>query len=205
MALEAKNITFGYKKGKNIIENLSLSVENNERVGIVAPSGVGKTTLCSILAGYLHPLSGQVLLDGQDIHKIKGYNPVQMIFQHPEKSVDPKLRMKSTLAEGDEIEERIIDELGIQRDWLERFPAELSGGEMQRFCIARALGKHTRFLIADEISTMLDIITQAQIWEFLLKEIKSRSIGLIVVTHSDSLMDYIAARKVILDSENREM
>lgn len=200
MMLEAKDISFGYKQGVTILKNFQLAMGNHERVGIVAPSGFGKTTLCQILSGYIKPKQGQVLLDGQDIHKMKGYCPVQMIWQHPEKSVNPRLRMKDTIAEGDEIEDRIMDELGIERDWFNRFPGELSGGEVQRFCIARALGKRTKFLIADEISTMLDLITQSQIWSFLLKEVEKRNIGLIAVTHSNALMKHIATRQVIMDS-----
>ncbi len=200
MHLEAKDIFFGYKKGKNVIEDFRLGVESHDRVGIIAPSGFGKTTICNIISGYIKPQRGQVLLDGRDIHQFKGYCPVQMIWQHPEKSVDPRLRMKDTIAEGDNIEERIIDELGIQSDWFDRFPGELSGGEIQRVCIARSLGKRTKFLIADEITTMLDVITQAQIWEFLLKEVKTRNIGLIAVTHSNALMDHIATRQVMLDT-----
>ncbi|QJW48647.1 ATP-binding cassette domain-containing protein [bacterium BFN5] len=198
MSLEAKGISFGYKKGSNILENFYLTVESHERVGIVAPSGFGKTTLCQILSGYMNPMSGQVLLDGKDLYTIKGYCPVQMIWQHPEKSINPRLRMKDIIAEGDDIEERIIDGLGIERDWLQRFPGELSGGEMQRFCIARALGERTKFLIADEISTMLDLITQSQIWNFLLQEVAARQMGMIVVTHSSALMEKIATRQVIL-------
>ena len=201
MILEAKGISFGYKKGVNILDQVQITIESHERVGIVAPSGFGKTTLCQILAGYIKPTSGQVLLDGKDIHKIQGYCPVQMIWQHPEKAVNPRLRMKGVIAEGDEIEERIMDGLGIERDWLNRFPGELSGGEMQRFCIARALGKRTKFLIADEISTMLDLITQSQIWNFLLTEVAERKIGLIVVTHSNPLMKRIATRQVALDTQ----
>lgn len=198
MILEAKDISFGYKKNRLILENFHITVKNHERVGIVAPSGFGKTTLCQILAGYIKPQNGQVLLDGKDIYKLKGYCPVQMIWQHPEKSVNPRLRMKDILAEGDEIEERIIDGLGIERAWFDRFPGELSGGEMQRFCIARALGKRTQFLIVDEISTMLDPITQSQIWSFLLREVVVRNIGLIAVTHSNALLEHITTRQVLL-------
>ncbi|MEG1479256.1 MAG: ABC transporter ATP-binding protein, partial [Clostridiales bacterium] len=72
--------------------------------------------------------------------------------------------------------------------------------EMQRFCIARALGEKTKFILADEISTMLDLITQSQIWNFLLQEVEERGIGLIAVTHSDSLMNRVATRIVNLDS-----
>lgn len=196
MILEAKNISFGYANKESIFSDFSLAVGSEERVGILAPSGFGKTTLCKILAGYLSPQEGTILLDGDDLLKIKGYCPVQMIWQHPEKSVNPRLRMKSVIEDGNDIEDRVIDGLGIERDWYNRFPSELSGGEIQRFCIARALGRNTRILIADEISTMLDLITQSQIWSFLLKEVADRGIGMIAVTHSDALMGRIATRCV---------
>ena len=123
-----------------------------------------------------------------------GYCPVQMIWQHPEQAVNPRVRMQTVLQEGDSISERVIEGLGIERDWRNRYPGELSGGELQRFCIARALGERTRFLIADEISTMLDPITQSQIWNFLLAEVKERKIGLLVVSHDEKLMEQVCDR-----------
>ena len=196
MKLEAKNLTFAYEdKEGNVFSNVSFSVESHERVAILGPSGFGKTTLCKNLAGYLTPKSGEVLLDGIPLPR-KGYCPVQMIWQHPERAVNPRLRLRDTLADGQEVEERIIRELGIEEDWMNRYPQELSGGELQRFCIARALGKKTKFLIADEISTMLDLITQSQIWNFLLKEVKEREIGLIIVSHSEPLLKRVAERRI---------
>ena len=106
--------------------------------------------------------------------------------------------MKEVILEGDQVEERIVRELGIEDDWMRRFPGELSGGELQRFSIARALGKRTRFLLADEISTMLDLITQSQIWDFLLRETKQREIGLVAVSHDRELLDRICTRVVRL-------
>lgn len=196
MILEGKNLTFAYdeKEGK-ILKNVNLQIESGERVAILGPSGFGKTTLCKILGGYLKPDSGEVLLDGKPLPS-KGCCPVQMIWQHPEKAVNPRLRMRHVLLEGQNVEERVIRELGIEEDWLNRYPQELSGGELQRFCIARALGQDTKFLIADEISTMLDLITQSQIWNFLLKEVDRRKIGLIVVSHSEPLLDRIATRRI---------
>ena len=199
MILEARNVSFSYQKsGKKIIDDFSIQVESGERVGIAAPSGVGKTTLCQLLAGYQTPDGGSVLLDGAPLPK-KGFCPVQMIWQHPEKMVNPRLRLGTTLSEGDRVEQRVIDGLGIEKDWYNRFPMELSGGELQRFCIARALGGSTKFIIADEISTMLDLITQSQIWEFLLREVQARNLGLLVVTHSDPLMERVATRVVRLE------
>ena len=192
MKLEANELSFRYQKGsRQILNHFSMTLESGERLGFAAPSGFGKTTLCKILAGYEKPDSGQVLIDGVPVQEIKGYCPVQMIWQHPELSVNPRWKMKRVLEEGGPVPERIMDGLGIERDWLNRYPSELSGGELQRFCIARALGEKTRFLLADEITTMLDLITQSQIWHFLLEEIKGREIGLLVVSHSGPLLDRI--------------
>ena len=91
-----------------------------------------------------------------------------------------------------------MEELGIRREWMDRFPHELSGGELQRFCIARALGANPRYLIADEISTMLDALTQAQLWRFLRDEAERRGLGMVVVSHSPALLEQVATRVVDL-------
>ncbi|MCI8418394.1 MAG: ATP-binding cassette domain-containing protein [Lachnospiraceae bacterium] len=195
MLLEARDITFCYdKNNRKILENFHLQVESQERVGLVAPSGFGKTTLCKILAGYEKPDGGEVLMNGQPLSSYGGYCPVQMIWQHPEQVINPRLRMKAVLKEGDQVEERIVRELGIEPEWLSRYPGELSGGELQRFCIARALGERTRFLLADEISTMLDLITQSQIWSFLVEECTRRNIGMVAVSHSQPLLERVCTR-----------
>lgn len=195
MKLEAKNLMFRYQNGdRELLNHFCLELESTERVGLMAPSGFGKTSLCKILAAYEKADSGQVLLDGKELSSWKGYCPVQMIWQHPEQAVNPKMRMRQVLLEGNAVERRVIEGLGIEEEWLSRFPAELSGGELQRFCIARALGKGTKFLLADEITAMLDLITQSQIWTFLLKEVKRREIGLLVVSHSEELLEQLCDR-----------
>ena len=199
MILEAKNLSFRYEEsGRKILDQFSLQVDSSERVGILAPSGFGKTTLCKILAGYEEPETGTVLMDGKSLYSYKGYCPVQMIWQHPEQAVNPRLRMRNVFEEGDQVETELIKKLGIEPDWMNRFPTELSGGELQRFCIARALGKRTRFLLADEISTMLDLITQSQIWHFLMEETQRRGIDMIVVSHSPELVEKVCTRVVEL-------
>lgn len=196
--LEAKNITFGYQKDKPIIKGYHLRVTSGERVALSAPSGFGKTTFCQLLAGYTEPWEGQILLDGKPLPK-KGYCPVQMIWQHPERSVDPAMRIGDTLAQCPDLDPAVIEGLGIEKDWYHRFPGELSGGEIQRFCIARALGKETKFLIADEISTMLDLITQSQIWSFLLAETERRGIGMVLVSHSEALTERVATKIIKME------
>ena len=190
MRLEARDISFKYGKGtRQILDHVNLTVEPGESVGIMAPSGYGKTTLCKILAGYERPDSGEVLVDGMPVLELRGYCPVQMVWQHPELSVNPKRRLSTVLEEGDWTFEnpseraRIEAGLGIRDDWKDRFPVEVSGGELQRFCIARALGRRTELLIADEPTTALDVTIQAQVLE-MMKGLRDKyNTSMLMITH----------------------
>ena len=194
MRLEAKNVSFRYSRREPLVlKNCSLSVESGERLALFAPSGYGKTTLARLLAGYIDPTEGEVLLDGKPIPK-KGICPVQLICQHPEKAINPRWRLKKVLEESGEMRPEVLSAFGIEPAWLQRFPRELSGGELQRFCVARALMSGAEFLICDEISTMLDVITQAQIWNVVLEEADRRNMGVIAVTHNMHLARRIADR-----------
>lgn len=188
MQLEARNISFRYNdRSPWILKDVSLNVQTGERVGLLGPSGRGKSTLIKLMAGYLKPIEGEILLDGKPL-PVKGTSPVQLIYQHPEKAINPRWKMKKVLQESGMYKEEIMNRLGIEKDWLERYPRELSGGELQRFCVARSLFVGTQMLIADEISTMLDVITQAQIWNFLIEETEARNIGMVVVSHNRELL-----------------
>ena len=201
MSLEAREIAFRYpRRGSGpVLEGCSLTLEPGERLGLSAPSGRGKTTLCRLLAGYERPRSGEILLDGLPLSRSRGPCPVQLIGQHPETMLDPLLPLGRSLEEAGPADPRLLEGLHIQPGWLTRYPQELSGGELQRFCIARALGERTRFLLADEISTMLDLITQSQIWNFLLEETRQRNIGMLVVSHGESLLNRVCTRVEYLD------
>lgn len=200
MLLEAKNVTFYYseKKKEPVLDQVSLSVASGERVGLKAPSGRGKTTLCRLLAGYDRPKKGEVLLDGRPVGSYTGVCPVQMIWQHPETVVDPLMKLGDTLKESGTVDERVMEKLHIEEGWMDRFPSELSGGELQRFCLARALHPSVRFLLCDEISAMLDLVTQAQIWHFLLDEAKRRGLGMVIVSHDAALLEQVCTRIEIL-------
>ncbi|MBQ6820596.1 MAG: ATP-binding cassette domain-containing protein [Clostridium sp.] len=198
MSLEARNIYFRYdKKLPWVFENRSLTINKGERLALFAPSGYGKTTLAMLLAGYLQPTKGQILLDGKRLPS-KGVCPVQLIYQHPEKAINPRWHLRKVLEESGKLQEDMLDAFGIENAWLDRFPKELSGGELQRFCVARALLSGADYLICDEISTMLDVITQAQIWNIVLEEAEKQNMGIITVTHNRHLAQRIATRIIDL-------
>ncbi|WP_343209692.1 ABC transporter ATP-binding protein [Anaerolentibacter hominis] len=200
MQLEARDVGFRYgTKSPWILRHVNLTIHQGERVGLIGPSGFGKSTLAKLLAGFEKPAEGEILLDGKPLPG-KGVSPVQLIYQHPEKAINPRWRMRRVLEESGMFKEEVREALGIENEWLERFPRELSGGELQRFCIARSLFDGTRFLLADEMSTMLDVITQAQMWQFILKEAEKRELGMLIITHNRALAERISTRIVEADT-----
>ena len=199
--LQAKNIGFQYKNNRIILENVDFSIKSEERVGLVAKSGYGKSTLAKILAGHLTQTKGIVSIDEKAIEK-KAFYPVQLIYQHPEKSINPKWKMKRALQENGDVDKNLLEILGIKDIWMDRYPNELSGGELQRIAIARSITKDTKFLIADEITAMLDGITQAQIWQALIKIAEENRIGMAIITHNKALAEQICTRIVYLEEIN---
>ncbi len=204
MQLSIENINFRYtEKSPWILKDINLKVESGERVGIIGPSGYGKSTLSKIIAGYEKPTSGNVLIDGKPIEE-KGFCPVQMIHQHPELSVNPRWKMDKILNECWQPDDKMLKRFGIEKEWLKRWPNELSGGELQRFCITRVLAPETKFLICDEITTMLDVISQAQIWNVLLSIAEEKDYGMIIVTHNMELAKRVCTRIVDLREINHK-
>ena len=202
MELTGRNISFKYSSGsRQILKNVDITIDNKKILGLFGDSGSGKSSLCKILAGHIKRYEGEVKLDGNEIPK-SGFNPVQLIYQHPEKVMNPKWKMHEVLEESWDVPDSLLEDFGIQKSWLNRWPAELSGGELQRFSVLRSLNPNTKFLIADEMTTMLDAITQVQIFESVLKIVKERNMGLLVVSHDRDLMDIICDEVIYLDDIN---
>ena len=202
MKLKAENISFKYPSAnKYLLKDINLELDSNKVIGLIGDSGSGKSTLCKILSGYISKYEGNVTLDGKPLPK-KGFKPVQLIYQHPEKVMNPKWKMEQVLKESWDVPDDILKEFGIQKSWLTRFPQELSGGELQRFSVVRSLNPNTKFLIADEMTTMLDAITQVQIIDSVLKIVKERKMGFILVSHDMPLVEKICDEKIYLKDIN---
>jgi len=198
--LLAENVFYRHSpRGSDVLSGVGLSLAPGEILGLTGRSGRGKTTLARLLAGYAAPDSGTVTVDGVDARAIRGYHPVQLVAQHPEKALNPRWKMRDVLAESGVTDERVVAALGIEDGWLARYPGELSGGELQRFCVARALTDRTRYLIADEMTAMLDASTQAQLWRIVLDWARERGAGVLAISHDEALLDRVCSRVVRLD------
>ena len=227
MSLVAEQVGFAYPGCAPVLEGVSLEVAPGERVALCAPSGRGKTTLCRVLAGYLRPDAGRVLADGAPVAPARGARPVQLLWQHPEQAFDPRMRLGEGIAEGlagegaggrsrgtvrgsgrasgrggnADGEARVAalrEALGVRDAWLSRLPHELSGGELMRCAMVRALAARPRYLVADESTAMLDAVTQAELWGVLLDLQAREGLGLVLVSHSPDLVQRLATRTVDL-------
>ena len=203
MELIGSNISFKYPSAKNyVLKDVDIYLDNKKIVGLVGDSGSGKSSLCKILSRYIQKYEGRVTLNGENLPK-KGFCPVQLIYQHPEKVMNPKWKMKEVLGESWDVPDDFLEEFGIQKSWLTRFPQELSGGELQRFSVLRSLNPKTKFIIADEMTTMLDAITQVQILDSVLKIVKERNMGFLLVSHDMDLVNTICDDVIYLKDLNK--
>ncbi|WP_406536239.1 ABC transporter ATP-binding protein [Methanobrevibacter sp.] len=203
MELIGSNISFKYPSSKKyILKDIDIYLDNTKVTGLVGDSGSGKSTLCKILSGYVQKYEGRVTLNGEELPQ-KEFCPVQLIYQHPEKVMNPKWKMADVLGESWEVPDDLLEDFGIQKSWFTRFPQELSGGELQRFSVLRALNPKTKFLIADEMTTMLDAITQVQIIDSVLKIVKDRNMGFMLVSHDMDLVNTICDEVIYLKDINK--
>lgn len=204
-ALEARGLSFAFPCGRSLFRGLDLTIRPGERVALEAPSGTGKTTLCRLLSGYLEPTAGSVRVDGAPLAPVSHLHgqasPVQLLWQHPEQAFDPRMRMGESLTEvlaGHGELESLRCAFGVRDEWLSRLPHELSGGELMRFAMVRALATRPSYLVADEATAMLDAVTQAELWHVLLDLQGRDGWGLVLVSHSPDLVRRVATRRIRL-------
>ena len=192
--LEVNNLRFRWdEKSPWLLDGVNLRVAPGEIVGIMGHSGCGKSTLARLLSGHMPMQAGQMLLDEKPLPD-RGVRPVQLVMQHAELALNPRWRAGQSLCEGWQPDAPTRRSFGIRDEWLQRFPHELSGGEMQRISIVRALVPQLRVLIADELTTMHDPITQVQIWRALQEQARKRGLGLLAISHDAALLQALHAR-----------
>ncbi|EPG0368719.1 ATP-binding cassette domain-containing protein [Photobacterium damselae] len=173
-----------------------LVLNRGDIIGICGESGCGKSTLASVLAGYQKLDAGELNVP---LHPKGQANPVQWIEQHPEKTFDPHWTIARSLKEAYRKQDTIpfLVDYQIHSTWLERYPRQLSGGELQRINILRAMVPSTQFLICDEITAQLDSITQQQLWQTVMQEVKARNIGLLIISHQEALLRKLCDRIIV--------
>jgi peptide/nickel transport system ATP-binding protein len=210
LSAEAITKRFDARSGPVVaVDRVSLTVERGARLGLVGPSGSGKSTLAQIIAMLLAPDDGVLTIDGDRVDawgvrcSRELRHRVQLVFQAPRIAVDPRLRIGAAILEplaasgalpatADERVELLrswATRVGLTGDLLERFPHEVSEGQLQRACLARALVVRPRYLICDELSSMLDVSTQAALLETIAAVQDEQDLGVLLITHDRVLAD----------------
>lgn len=185
------------KQEKRLLwQNVSFSLSPGERLGISAPSGYGKTVLGRVLAGWQSCQQGQITLDGLPLPK-QGYSPVQLVPQHPELTFNPYRTTGDALHDAWHPDDEQMAHFHVKSEWLIRKPGQLSGGELARIALLRALDPRTRLLIADEVTAQLDPPIQRDIWQRLIMESRQRGLSIIVFGHQMALLEQICSRIIV--------
>ncbi|CAH9019756.1 ABC transporter ATP-binding protein [Candidatus Nitrosacidococcus sp. I8] len=203
------------------VNNVNLTISMGQILGLVGESGCGKTTLGRAILRLVEPTSGKIYYNESDIttlshREFRFYRKeLQIIFQDPLSSLNPRLSIAATLTEpmavhkiGSSSQERLdqaedlLKQVHLSSDYLWRYPHELSGGQCQRICIARALALSPKFIVCDEITSALDVSVQAGILELLLELQTSRSLTLLFISHNISVVKYISDEFAVMKDGN---
>ena len=216
--LEVKNLRKTFYKSRSLfpaVEDVSFHLMRGECLGLVGESGCGKSTTARLIAGLLEPDRGSVRLEGEEILGLKGkkkqavYTKLQMVFQTPQDSFDPRCTLGDGIMESmrnrgmkkDQARERmyrLLEQVELDRSFGERYPHEVSGGECQRAAIARALAVDPRLVICDEATSALDVTVQAQIVELFKRLQKERKLSLLFICHDLALVQHMCQRVLVM-------
>jgi peptide/nickel transport system ATP-binding protein len=199
------------------VDEVSLTIPRGHIVALVGESGCGKTTLGRAIIRLEPVTAGTIRLDQQDLtalnqRQLRPLRPkMQMVFQDPQSSLNPRLLIATTLTDplkvhgiGKSEEERIeiaaqaLESVQLKRDYLWRYPHEFSGGQRQRIGLARALVLNPEFIVCDEITSALDVSVQAEILQLLLKIRDERNLTLLFITHNISVVEYLSDEIVVM-------
>lgn len=201
--LEVKNVSASYKDGKQrqeVLKDISLEVRENEILGLVGESGCGKSTLSKVILGFVKPDCGEI------IHHTK---MPQMIFQDPFSSLNPKKKVSWILEEPlrmqkmprEQRREKVLEmaeKVGLFREQIDRYPRELSGGQRQRVSIAASLIQGSRFIIADEPVSALDVTIQRQIMELMVKLQEEMQLSILFISHDLNVIYQMCDRVLVM-------
>ncbi|GHG48693.1 ABC transporter ATP-binding protein [Streptomyces griseocarneus] len=211
--LELRGITAGYDPRDPVVRDVYLTVADGEAVGLLGPSGCGKSTLARVAALLHRPTAGTVVIDGEPARGWRHRAPREqrtafgVVFQQPRQSADPRLRLRDLIAEPLRASGRSRAEaaarvgelaaaVGLSEELLARRPHEVSDGQLQRACLARALVPRPRWLICDEMTAMLDASTTAALVAVVEDYRRESGAGLLVVGHDAALLDRWCDRTV---------
>jgi len=210
LMIHVHNLSKDFALGKKVIhavENVSLSIQKGEILGLVGESGSGKSTLGKMLLRLIPPTSGQIFFQGEEITYKKEKRlckKIQMIFQDPFASLNPRMTVEKILKEPTLIHNKksrvdeLLDLVGLPKNAKNRYPHEFSGGQRQRIGIARALALQPEFIVCDEPISALDVSMQAQIVHLLMQLQKELKLTLLFISHDLSVVRYISNRIAVM-------
>lgn len=183
------------------VDHASLTLQRGRTLGLLGQSGSGKSTLGQMMVGLLRPDSGELFFHGERLsYPIRGQarRKIQILFQHPEVSFNPQLTLRKSLIEPFKLTGKpfddgailsVIEPFGLHAEHLARYPGELSGGELQRAALARVTVLEPEMILLDEPTSMLDVITQAQMIDFLRRYQQQHQTAYLFITHSTALAE----------------
>jgi peptide/nickel transport system ATP-binding protein len=199
------------------VNDVSFEIQAGETLSVVGESGCGKSTLARTVLGLYPPNSGEIYYRGERIDNLSAREilpyrrKMQMIFQDPYASLNPRMTVERTLEEpvvfhtkairDSEVKEKVADvmeQVGVDPKWVDRYPHEFSGGQRQRISIARALMVDPEFIVADEPVSALDVSIQAQILNLMMEAQEKRGLTYLFITHDLSVVEHISTRVAVM-------